>query len=141
MREVHVRVIWGLGVSRRSTASRRVTVSITAAALALAALAVAPPVEAATAELVVHGGLEQGTNPPTCFQLVGWGTNSYTSEPSTSVTHSGNRAWKLSMTARDSGDRKLIISDAAGCAPAVNPGQRYDLSLWYQSTASANGFT
>lgn len=119
----------------------RVAVYATAAGLAAAAIALPGPVYAAGPELVANPGLEDGGSTPTCFQLTGWGSNTFNASVTASNVHGGSRAWKIDMTERTSGDRKLMISENTGCAPAVTPGERYDVSVWYQSTAPSNGLT
>ncbi len=96
---------------------------------------------ATATELIVNGSLEDGAATPTCFQLTGWGENTYTAQATSTDAYSGVRSWRLDMTERTSGDRKLMISESAGCAPAVTAGQRYDISVWYRSTAASNGLT
>ena len=96
---------------------------------------------AAAVELVVNGGLEQGTAAPNCFQTTGWGSNTMTQGFDTTDKHGGTRSWNITLSNRTSGDRKLMLSDATGCAPDVTPGLTYDVSVWYKSTASVNGLT
>ena len=46
----------------------------------------------------------------------------------------------MRITGYVNGDRKLIHTENAACAPAVTPGKSYDLSVWYKSTG-ANSLT
>ena len=87
--------------------------------------------------LVANSSLEADANNdgvPDCWQLGGFGTNSFT-WTRVAGAHSGSFAESLQMTARTSGDRKLLPTlDAGACAPAVTAGARYTLSAWYKST-------
>jgi Galactose oxidase-like, Early set domain len=115
--------------------------AVIVAGLVVSAATTAGLASAAATELVVNGSLESGGAMPTCFQLTGWGTNTYTAEATTSDAHTGARSWQLKMMERTSGDRKLMISEREECAPSVTPGKRYDVSVWYRSTAASNGLT
>lgn len=106
----------------------------------LAGLLLAGSSAAATGQLVVNPGVELGTSVPNCFQRAGFGTNTSSAGFSTDA-HSGTRAWRMAMTARTTGDRKLLTSEAAGCSPAVTPGLTYDVSVWYRSTSTANALS
>jgi peptidoglycan/xylan/chitin deacetylase (PgdA/CDA1 family) len=71
---------------------------------------------------------------PGCFQLGGYGTNSYTFAATTDA-HTGAVAERLDVTSVTSGDRKLVTRQDAGiCAPAVTPGRSYRVSLWYRGS-------
>ncbi len=73
-----------------------------------------------------------------CWLRGGYGTNTFTW--SRVAGRTGSFAESLQVTARSSGDRKLVqTQDAGTCAPAATPGTRYALSTWYKSTA-ATGF-
>ena len=75
---------------------------------------------------------------PDCWLLGGYGTN--TATWSRVAGRTGSFAESLQVTARTSGDRKLVqTQDAGTCAPAATPGTRYALSAWYKSTV-ATGF-
>jgi len=111
-------------------------------ALLLATVALlAAVVPAADAAGVVNGDLEQvAGGVPTCFSQQGWGNNAATWALTTDA-HSGTVAQSLTMTARTDGDRKLLITENATCAPAVQPGQTATLSVWYRSTTAATALT
>jgi hypothetical protein len=88
----------------------------------------------ADANLVVNADLEQVAGAmPLCFKAAGWGTNTYAYRL-TDQSHSGTKAMSLTMTARTSGDRKLVMAESPACAPNVTPGHQYDLSVWYTTT-------
>ncbi len=75
---------------------------------------------------------------PDCWLLGGYGTN--TATWSRVAGRTGSFAESLQVTARSSGDRKLVqMQDAGTCAPAATPGTRYTISAWYKSTV-ATGF-
>ncbi len=90
---------------------------------------------------LLNADLEQvvsGT--PYCFSKGGWGTNT-ASWKITNDAHSGTKAQSLTITNYASGDRKLLMSLNNTCAPAVTPGQMYNLSTWYKSTSTKNSLT
>ena len=98
-------------------------------------LATAPvliPAAAAPTNLVSNPSLEQGQPWPTCFSPSGWGT-----EASWSLVAgpTGGRAVSMTVANYASGDRKLLQTETAACAPAVIPGQTYRLGIWHKSTA------
>ncbi|GGK06966.1 hypothetical protein GCM10010123_40910 [Pilimelia anulata] len=99
----------------------------------------APPENAAAPEnLVVNPGLERRAgDEPECWQLYQRGGNTARMVSSTDA-HSGRRAMALTVADLTDGDAKVMMAEQAGCAPAVTPGERYDLSLWYHSTAPAS---
>ena len=83
-------------------------------------------------ELVKNPSLEQGQTEPSCFVRAGWGTQAtWEAVPG----HTGSRAIALTLSGRTEGDSKLLQEESAACAPAVEPGKSYQLSLWYRSTA------
>ena len=87
---------------------------------------------------LMNGGLNDGAPIPACFMLAGWGDRGITSSLSADVpanSPSGARSFAISLSAYQSGDAKLLQSDAPGCAPAVIPGQQYDLRADYKTTA------
>ena len=90
--------------------------------------------------LVANPSLEADANNdgiPDCWQLGGFGTNTFI-WTRVAGAHSGSFAESLQMTARTSGDRKLLpTQDAGACAPAVTAGARYTVSAWYKSTVQA----
>jgi Bacterial Ig domain/Polysaccharide deacetylase len=87
--------------------------------------------------LVANPSLEADANNdgiPDCWQLGGFGTNTFI-WTRVAGAHSGSFAESLQVTARTSGDRKLLPTlDAGACAPAVTAGARYTLNAWYKST-------
>lgn len=113
-------------------------------ALALVLAGIAPGARPAygAVNLVTNPGLETlGPDGfPTCWQRAGWGTNTHTYAV-TGRAHGGARAMALTMTARTSGDRKLIVRENAQCAPAVIAGHQYDLSVWYTTTTPSTVVT
>ncbi|MEV3857203.1 polysaccharide deacetylase family protein [Streptomyces sp. NPDC050095] len=71
---------------------------------------------------------------PTCFQLGGYGTNTYAWTYTTDA-HTGSRAERVDITAYTDGDRKLVTrQDSGTCAPAVTAGHTYTVGLWYKGT-------
>ncbi len=107
---------------------------------ALIGLIVAPAVIAAPVALT-NPGLEQSNNGlPTCYQQAGWGDNNATWALSND-THSGNAAQSVTVINYASGDRKLMMTENASCAPAVIAGASYQLSAWYKSTGDKNSLT
>ncbi|WP_367319901.1 polysaccharide deacetylase family protein [Streptomyces sp. HUAS ZL42] len=69
---------------------------------------------------------------PACFQLGGYGTNTYAWTHTTDA-HTGARAERVDITAYTSGDRKLVTrQDSGACAPAVSPGHTYTVGLWFK---------
>jgi hypothetical protein len=114
------------------------------ASLILAAMTVAAlpsmPLYAAPAA-VTNADLEQATNGvPNCFSQAGWGEHTATWSL-VAGAHSGTKAQSITISNYVSGDRKLMVSENATCAPAVTPGESYDLSVWYKSTAAQNSLT
>ncbi len=92
-----------------------------------------------TNELIINGSLADGTPTPACFMLAGWGNRQIATSLSNDVpanSPAGTRSFAISVSAYQSGDAKLIQSDAPGCAPAVTPGEQYDLKVDYKSTAA-----
>ena len=54
----------------------------------------------------------------------------------TTNAHTGTNASNLTMTNYSSGDAKLLPTlDLGACTPTVVPGNTYNLSVWYESTA------
>lgn len=98
------------------------------------------PVSAAVVT-VTNPDLEQVTaNIPDCFQQSGWGQHSF-NWAITSAAHSGSKAQSATITAYASGDRKLIQTENAACAPGVTAGNTYNISAWYKSTSAKNALT
>jgi hypothetical protein len=94
-----------------------------------------PPV---TTNGIVNGTLESGTSTPDCFSPAGWGDHTLTQGFSTDTPSGSGRSWSITIANRISGDRKLVPSEAAGCAPDVTVGQAYDLSIDYKSTVAVS---
>lgn len=94
------------------------------------------------AELAVNGDLSAGAGVPTCFQNAGWGQSTTTTQLLNEVpTGATGRSWRIATTGYQSGDAKLLAGEAAGCAPTVQPGQTYDFSVAYRSTAPTQSIT
>lgn len=92
-----------------------------------------PPAHAALGDnLVLNPSLEQGTDTPTCFSRSGWGTEAAWTFQAGRV---GGRSVSLTIQGYQSGDRKLLQSETAQCAPKVTPGASYDMQIWYKSSA------
>ena len=100
-----------------------------------------PAVSYSAPATVVNTDLEQLVNgTPQCFSKGGWGKHS-ANWAITSDAHSGTKAQSVTITRYVSGDRKLLMTENASCAPAVSPGLTYDLSVWYKSTTAKNSLT
>lgn len=116
------------------------------AAAALMVGAMLPPVLSfntayAAPATVLNGDLEASSaTTPNCYTQAGWGNHAVT-WALTNDAHSGTKAQSLTVANYVSGDRKLMMTENDACAPAVTPGQRYDLSVWYKSTAAKNSLT
>ena len=82
---------------------------------------------------IANASLEADANNdgiPDCWQLGGFGTNTFT-WTRVAGARSGSFAESLQMTARTSGDRKLVqTQDSGACAPAITAGAKYTLSAW-----------
>jgi hypothetical protein len=102
-----------------------------------------PPPAPSGDELIVNGNLAAGTGAiPQCYLSTGWGTHSFTQGYSTDMPSAvTGRSWRYTLSGYSSGDRKLIHSDAAGCAPAVKQGGVYNIELWYKSTTPTSAIT
>jgi peptidoglycan/xylan/chitin deacetylase (PgdA/CDA1 family) len=88
-----------------------------------------------TASLLQNPSLEQGSsNPPSCWLLGGYGTNTFT-WTWTADAHTGTHAENLNITSYTNGDRKLLTNFSSACSPAVVPGHSYTITAWYKSTA------
>lgn len=99
------------------------------------------PAASAAPATVLNPDLEQtANNTPTCFTKAGWGDHTAT-WALTNDTHSGNVAQSLTIANYVSGDRKLMMTENDACAPAVTPGERYDIGMWYKSTSDRNSLT
>jgi len=90
------------------------------------------PALAAVDNLVTNPSLEDGATAPTCFKMSGWGTpGTWAFAPG----RTGGRSVSVTVQNYTQGDRKLLQTESAGCAPLVTPGQVYDVQVWYKSTA------
>jgi len=88
-----------------------------------------------TANLLQNPSLEQGTgNPPSCWLLGGYGTNTVT-WTWTADANTGTHAENLNISSWTNGDRKLLTAFSQACSPAVTPGHTYTISGWYKSSA------
>lgn len=114
----------------------------------LAATAAAPapgpapqPAPLPAGELTTNGGLETGADLPAGWMRAGWGNSQVTGQVVTGAgnVHGGNQAYALTLQGRTEGDYKLLPAEAA--APAVQPGNIYQLSVWYKSTTASNSLT
>lgn len=76
---------------------------------------------------------------PNCFVRGGWGQ--HTAAWQLVAGRTGAVAQSLTISNYVSGDRKLMMTESAACAPAVTPGATYDLSVWYQATSAKNSLT
>ena len=90
---------------------------------------------------IVNASLESDTNADgisDCWQRAGYGTNTAVWSR-VSGARTGSFSEQVQITARTSGDRKLIHTlDSGACARAVTPGLRYTLGTWYRSTVPTN---
>ncbi len=81
-----------------------------------------------------------GDNKADCWDRDGYGVNGST-WTRTSDAHTGSFADRLEITSFTSGDRKLLpamdAGQPTGCAPAVTPGELYQLGIWYKSDVPA----
>ncbi len=126
--------------ARERPLPRALAVAVSVAALLLA-WALQTQVAAAAPSSVVNPDLEQVTGTvPSCFTQAGWGTHDVTWSL-TADAHSGTKAQSVTISNYSSGDRKLVPTENATCAPAVTAGKVYDLSLWYRSTSAQNALT
>jgi len=104
---------------------------VTVATIALVMALTGAIAQAAPSNLVVNASLESGSTWPTCFSASGWGTEgAWSLIPG----RTGGRAVEVSVAGYASGDRKLLQTESASCAPAVTAGLTYELGLWYTST-------
>ena len=56
--------------------------------------------------------------------------------PTRAAAHTGTKSENLTVTNYSSGDAKLLPTlDLGACTPTVVPGNTYNLSVWYKSTA------
>ena len=124
------------------TLRRTGAVLITAAVLTTTSALPSWAAVAASPELVVNGDLAAGGAVPTCFLPAGWGEGASAASAVADVpSGASGRSWRITTSGYVSGDRKLLLDEAAGCAPAVTPGQRYDIALAYRSSAARQAVT
>ena len=90
------------------------------------------PAVAAVENLVKNPSLELGTKDPTCFKRSGWGTPGAWAF---AAGRTGGRSVSLTVEGYTRGDRKLLQTENADCAPLVTPGQTYEMQIWYKSSA------
>lgn len=115
----------------RSRLVSLVSVYALVAALLIGAPSLDPSAEAAPGNLVTNASLELGDQTPECFSRSGWGSEgSWSFEPG----RTGGRAVGLTTSGYTSGDRKLLQTETAACAPNVVGGETYDMEIWYTST-------
>jgi peptidoglycan/xylan/chitin deacetylase (PgdA/CDA1 family) len=87
--------------------------------------------------LIVNASLEQRTTSgPACFSRSGFGTATFTWEATTEA-RTGQWAERLTVTSITSGDRKLVPTMSAACAPGGQEGVSYEMSVWYRSTVTS----
>ena len=99
-----------------------------------------PPVLSNTG--VPNADLAQGATVPACFQTAGFGVHTVHQGFSADIpAGTTGRSWRIELSGYMSGDRKLIPSEAAGCAPSVSPGDALDVSVFYTSTSAQNSVT
>ena len=102
-----------------------------------------PPAPAAPGvNALVDPGLtsiDSNTGFPACYQPGGWGTNTVAWANSTNVppgSPAGSQSENVTITGYSSGDAKLVPTlDQGACTPTVVPGNTYNLSVQYESTA------
>ena len=82
---------------------------------------------------------DPNTGFPSCYQPGGWGTNTVAWASSTNVppgSPAGSQSENVTITGYSSGDAKLLSTlDQGACTPTVVPGNTYNLSVQYESTA------
>lgn len=117
----------------KASTVRRVTLGF--ALPSLAALALQAPAEAAVNRVLNPGMeiLDGSTGFPQCWEKSGYGDNDHAFTV-TSDARSGSRAMQLTITRLANGDRKAMMLESAQCAPPVEAGHQYDLSVWYKTT-------
>ncbi len=79
---------------------------------------------------------DPATGLPACWQTAGWGRNTATWK-TVSPGRTGDRARQVSITGYIDGDAKLVPTmDLYTCAPTVQEGKNYEVSVWYRSTGT-----
>jgi hypothetical protein len=109
------------------------------------AVSAAPPAPAAPGvNALVDPALtstDATTGFPSCYQPGGWGSNTVAWASSTNVppgSPTGSTAQNVTITNYSSGDAKLLPTmDQGHCTPTVVPGNAYNLSVQYESTATS----
>ena len=100
-----------------------------------------PPPSGAT-NLVANGNHRTGTGIPTCWMEGSWGTHNRSGAMSATDVPAGvpagTRSFAYTVSDYQSGDAKIMTSDAADCAPTVSPGKSYTLGVHYKSTVPIN---
>ncbi|MBD1537740.1 DUF1929 domain-containing protein [Arthrobacter sp. S13_S34] len=101
-----------------------------------------PPPPPDTTNLVANGNYATGTGIPTCWMEGSWGTHSRTGALSTTDIPAGSppdaRSFAYTVSDYQSGDAKIMASDAEDCAPTVSPSTGYTLGVQYKSTVAIN---
>ncbi|RJQ73071.1 DUF1929 domain-containing protein [Pseudonocardiaceae bacterium YIM PH 21723] len=72
---------------------------------------------------------------PVCWQDYGWGENR------SDYGLTAEKALRLTMSERTSGDRKVMPAQNTDCAPQVAAGTQYDLSLTYRTSTPNTAIT
>jgi hypothetical protein len=92
--------------------------------------------------LVVNPGFEEvgADGFPTCWWPGGAGDNTVAYSVD-GTPRSGDNALRIAVSAYADGNRVAKQAEVAGCAPAVTAGERYELGMWYTSTAPAAAVT
>lgn len=106
-----------------------------AAVLALLALMLGAQPAWAGVNLLANPGLEalDANGFPVCWEQSGWG-NGTVDYSTTTASHGGARAMRITVANVTSGDRKAMMLENPSCAPAVTPNHQYDLGVWYTTT-------
>jgi peptidoglycan/xylan/chitin deacetylase (PgdA/CDA1 family) len=107
------------------------------------AVPVSPPAPAAAGvNALTDPGLtstDSATGFPACYQPGGWGTNTVAWAQTSNVppgSPTGSQSENVTVTGYSSGDAKLLPTlDQGACTPTVVPGDTYNLSVQYESTA------
>ncbi len=83
--------------------------------------------------------IDANTGFPSCYQPGGWGSNTVAWGHTTNVpprAPAGSQSENVTVTNYSSGDAKLLPTlDLGACTPTVVPGNTYNLSVQYESTA------
>lgn len=111
--------------------------------------AITPQNAAAAGGGVQNGWLAQGTPTPTCFTAAIRGNGVINRGVSTDIpadAPAGTRSYRIKLDppaggAALDGDAKLLVSERAGCAPAVDATKKYTAKVRYKSSSPANALT